>query len=536
MLEIKMVTPKSLNQPSGIASAPDETLKKILKHIRRNKDFPTISKYLVEINRKLSDISSYASASELANIILKDYALTNRLLKLVNSAFYGFVAGKVTTVSRAVVLLGHDNVRLAAIGLVLFEHLQTKSEIDDLKDAVNSSFWCALITKKIAAQQVMVDPEEAFICSLLHQLGKLLTIYYLTNDYREIKYRITQENTAEKLAVKQVIGVSYQALGTAVARQWAFPDTICQAMAPIPKELLGRKDSGLDRLCVLVSFCHALRRIIDTTPWEQRDDAIKKLLQQYRHYVIVSAKQLWSLFDSCLEEVYKHAGALQFDVENCHFLQRLIGPVDKDGTNSAGAGGRRQNQDSKPFHMYDSQELNELAQIHRPRDSIGIIMDGIQEIANTMMEEHDLNDVALMSLEILYRALQNNRVVMFVNEVKNQSMEARFGYGIDIQSITGKVKFKIIDSGDLLNNAIQSGKDLIVEDAHAPELHRLIPDWYRKSLDARSFIFLPVVLKNICMGAFYADHDQPGPLITPVEHKYLAMLRNQLVLAIKFTK
>ncbi len=57
----------------------------MLKRIRSASDFPAISKYLVEINQKLSDVSAHTTASELANIILKDYALTSKLLKLVNS-------------------------------------------------------------------------------------------------------------------------------------------------------------------------------------------------------------------------------------------------------------------------------------------------------------------------------------------------------------------------------------------------------------------------------------------------------------------
>jgi HD-like signal output (HDOD) protein len=97
-------------------------LEKVLRRIRRTKDFPTISKFVIEINRKLAENTIHSSASELANFILKDYALTNKLLKLVNSAFYGFVSGKVTTVTRAVVVLGYDNVRLAAASLLLFDH------------------------------------------------------------------------------------------------------------------------------------------------------------------------------------------------------------------------------------------------------------------------------------------------------------------------------------------------------------------------------------------------------------------------------
>ena len=80
-------------QPTRSDCDSDKNLKKILKRIRRTKDFPSISTYLVEINNRLSDTTAHTSASDLANVILKDYALTNKLLKLVNSAFYGFVAG-----------------------------------------------------------------------------------------------------------------------------------------------------------------------------------------------------------------------------------------------------------------------------------------------------------------------------------------------------------------------------------------------------------------------------------------------------------
>ncbi len=62
------------------AADPIDPLDKALRRIRRTKDFPTVSKYVIEINQKLSDHAIHSSASELANIILKDYALTNKLI------------------------------------------------------------------------------------------------------------------------------------------------------------------------------------------------------------------------------------------------------------------------------------------------------------------------------------------------------------------------------------------------------------------------------------------------------------------------
>ena len=114
-------------------------------------------------------------------------------------------------------------------------------------------------------------------------------------------------------------------------------------------------------------------------------------------------------------------------------------------------------------------------------------------------------------------------------------MAARFGFGEGIQQIVGKIRFDVNRTGqeDLFSRSIQSGKDLIVEDALAPESNPLIPAWYRNNIDAKAFVLLPIAYQNICVGAYYADFNYTGPPISTLDHKYLSMLRNQLILAIK---
>jgi hypothetical protein len=140
-----------------------------------------------------------------------------------------------------------------------------------------------------------------------------------------------------------------------------------------------------------------------------------------------------------------------------------------------------------------------------------------------------------MSLEIIYRALQCNRTILFINESHKKVMAARYGYGAGIQRIVGKISFGIDSLGeeDLFARSIHQGKDLIVNDTHAPQMFPLIPKWYRKSINAQAFVFLPIAYQNICVGAYYADMEEAGPPISDVEHKYLSLLRNQLILAIK---
>jgi HD-like signal output (HDOD) protein len=537
-----------LEKPHDAAVAPGthesgdarglDPLERVLLRVHRNREFPTISKYIIEINQKLSDSANQSSASDLANIILKDYALTNKLLKLVNSAFYGFVAGRITTVTRAVVLLGYDNVRLAAVSLVLFEHFKGKSSVRDLKDAAIGSFWCGLLAKEIAKMQYLIDPEEAFICALLHQLGKLLAIYHMPEEYREIKYRVSQQSEKEIKAVKQVLGVSYKALGIAVAKQWNFPEGICDTMVSLSEEELRDKNKRIDPLCALSNFTHALFRIICEVRWDRRDTAMRDLLDRYSAYVTISFKQLSAVMAMSLDCLYTHADALQISLDECDFLTRLSGrhlSAHADGPCEAYGHDGSDQQNHSPFHLTDGPVNSTSAAVFEGDDAVSIIMGGIQEIGNVMMGDHDISDVALMSVEVIYRALQCNRTILFINESRQKEMAARYGYGAGIQKIVGKIRFRIDSAGqqDLFSRAIHSCKDLIVDDSHASELYPLIPEWYRKNIDAQAFVFLPIVYQNICVGAYYADMETAEPLVNALDHKYLSLLRNQLILAIK---
>ena len=107
-------------------TAPTQSpLDSLLARLQDRGDFPAFSKSIAEINRLTSSSRAHTgSASELANVVLRDYSLTNRLLRLVNSAFYGPFSGRITTVSRAVVILGFEQVRLAAASLLILESLK----------------------------------------------------------------------------------------------------------------------------------------------------------------------------------------------------------------------------------------------------------------------------------------------------------------------------------------------------------------------------------------------------------------------------
>ena len=282
------------NESQPIASAD-----RLLKRISHDKDLPSFSKYIIEINRKLSSDSKHLSASELSNIILKDYAFATKLLKLFNSAYYSLFRGKITTITRAVVLLGFKKVSMAAAGLLLFEHLKSKSSVPELKQGAVMAFWSGLIAVDLAEIMGLEEGEEAFICAMLYNLGKQIGLFYLPKEYADITKLVLKNNTSEAAASKSVLGISFEELGIAVAEKWNFPDKIVNSMKRLSgKELQGRKGKNNNALQGLSNFSNELCYIINDTEEIKREASLSALLKNYKKHISLSEKQLSGVIDA----------------------------------------------------------------------------------------------------------------------------------------------------------------------------------------------------------------------------------------------
>ena len=221
---------------SGLAAsaeqqnAPHSTVEFLLRRMQRKKDFPAVSNTLAEINR-LTRGESKASTEKLVNVILPDQALTNKLLKLVNSAYYGTRAAEITSISDAVVFLGLEKVQMTANSLTLFRHL--KGDSAQLKDSMTKSFLCGLIARHLAQRDRLRQAEEAFICGISQNLGENLVIYYFASEFDDIDALRQEKGLDKSAASRGVLGVSYSELGAAVAKIWNLPDTIVGAIKGI---------------------------------------------------------------------------------------------------------------------------------------------------------------------------------------------------------------------------------------------------------------------------------------------------------------
>ena len=520
-------------------SQTHSTLEFLLRRMRQKSDFPTFSQHIAEINKKASvSRGNYASASDLANTVLKDYSLTNKLLRLVNSAFYGQFAGSVTTVSRAVVVLGFEQVKAAASSLMLFEHLKDKSQSMELKDTAISSFMSGMIAKDLANRVGMQETEEAFICSMLHNLGRHLTIFYFPEESRQINNLMAQKGIDERAATRSVLGVSYEDLGIGVAKTWKFPDKIVASLRSLPKGKAEKPKSEVDMLRNLASFSNELCHITSSPEDEEREKAMEALLKRFEGSFPDIKKQISKLLNSAKEKVEKYSGTLNINLKKSRFMSRVevYSRSQEEDITAVKDIDSKSEQKAHEEDMYDSEnlEIRESALIaDTPTDFQALLINGIQDITNTLVGEYELNDVLTMVLETMYRGFGLNCALLFIMEANRNKMQARFGFGKNIKAAINNFSFEISKSRDVFSLSITQGKDISIVNTNDLIIKKRIPEWFYRLASAQAFVLFPVSIDKTPFALFYMDRAQTGSVIDEKHLNYVRTLRNQAVLAIK---
>jgi serine/threonine protein kinase len=496
------------------------TLEFLLRRMRLKSDFPALSEAVSSINRLAS--SDRESVGSLSNTILKDFALTNKILRLVNSAYYGS-GGSISTVSRAIVVLGFEAIRNIAVSLILFEHLENQAHAHSLKEEFLRCELAGMLAKDLAQQRR--DTEEAFICAMFRNLGRLLARYYFPEEAAEIRRRAAGDRRGEERAAAQVLGVCVEDLGVGVARAWGFPEGIVHSMRRLPEGPVRAPATREDRLRVLAAYADELCDAIEAAPAE-RAARVQKLRARFADAVPVTQEQLQEILARGAEQVRDFAAVIRLDLGRTRLGRQLL-QFDQGAVAAA--------EDALPGTLVDAAEpTSPAAAAVQPPDAQAILAAGIQDISNSLVDDFSLNDLLRIIVETMYRALGFRRVLLCVREGRGATMAGRLGCGPDAEEAARRFRFTLGGLDDVFNIVLAKGVDLLVQDATEEKIASRIPDWYRRAVNAPTFILLPLTIRNAPVALIYADKAAANEIaISEKELSLLRTLRNQAVLAIK---
>ncbi len=190
-------------------------------------DIPTLPAVLIQVWELTSREDS--SAADLGRAIESDPGLTGALLRLANSAYFGFPR-KVATVTQAVVVLGLDTVRSLATGASVFRALGSKTGEVDPQAFFHHSLVTAFASRVVMERRSPQRAGTTFCGGILHDLGKLVIAEFLQEALPQIRVRITAGATPEE-AETTVLGLNHAGIGEWFAGAWNFPDELTAAVA-----------------------------------------------------------------------------------------------------------------------------------------------------------------------------------------------------------------------------------------------------------------------------------------------------------------
>ena len=518
----------------GEATSGSGTLDFLLRRMRHKSDFPALSDAVARIQRVAS--SENESLASLSSEILKDVALTNKLLRLVNTAHFSSAGGNISTVSRAVAVIGFAGVRNMALSLVLLEHMQDKAHANQLKEEFLRSLLAGMLAGELGLQTG--GGEEAFLGAMFQGLGRLLTEFYFVDEARQVRSLMAgvPKGMSEEAASVSVLGLSYEALGIGVAKAWGLPATLQSCMRHAKGDPPARepKDDG-ERLRWLAGAANQIAdTLLHSTP-EVAAARVADVAKRHARALGLSTASIEAASAAAQQRLAQMAQAMNLHVSVKSAAHRLLTTPSAGGDAKTVVARRAGEHDSlTPHELQATLTMSERAPAVAVENAAEVLAAGIQDITNTMVENFRLNDVLRMILETMFRALGFRRIVFCLRDPKTHTLTGRFGLGEGAEAVAACFKVPLSAAGDLFTAVCVKGADTLITDANAPQIALRLPVWFRQQVNAPAFLLLPMLMKGAPFALIYADKAQPGGIaLGEKELSLLRTLRNQAVMAFK---
>jgi HD-like signal output (HDOD) protein len=490
------------------------TIDFLMQRMRIKGDFPALGEAISAINRISS--SSTESVGTLTAVILKDVSLTNKLLRMVNTACYKRFGGSISTISRAVAVLGFDAVRNSALSLILFEHLRNSEQRAELRRMMGKGYLASEIARDLSGYLHGSTPEEGAIAAMFFELGKLLVTFYLYEEAQQISLRAAQAGCAEDKAAHEVIGVSFSGLGVAIAKRWGFPDKLVDALARSE----GTNDTrrAKDVLGSVADCANALTLCSSAEDFEA-------LARRFKGSLAIPAIRLQAIRETCVERTAadaKQMGLNLAELNNSTAVEQIVSATSQPETAASTEANIRRG-------SFDGPQTDDTGQRH------SVLVAGISDISQTLAGDFELLHVMRIIVETLYRGSSFQRVLLFTKDAAGEKLLCRIGFGPGSETfVSEKFAISLALSRDVFHGCLSRNADLMINDTSAEKIAVVLPKWFQPRFAAQSALLLPLTAQKNTLGLLYLDTlDSRVAELTQSDMELLRTLRSQAVLAMK---
>ncbi|HEY8102444.1 MAG TPA: HDOD domain-containing protein [Burkholderiaceae bacterium] len=445
-------------------SSDESAIAKLIKRMDSEPGFAGLGAS-VQVISSLDDDDD-GGPRNLTSLILRDAALTSRLLRLANGSSRG--TRNVSTIDQAIAILGFNTVRSVALSLALLDSLSNKPQSSQLHAEIVAAYFCGTLAASITRHNgSRYNSQEAQVCGLMQNLGRMMATYHLYEDIERSHTFAAEKNLTEEAAVAQVLGIRFDDIGTRIAEHWNLPDVLQQSLAAKAGKVPPRAASnavGWHQMCALFSRC--VTDAMFRSPESAEKIEINQSIAFFRQALQLKEDETHEWIEKALEETGTLLAELAFpcDIEQARSRLRKASErvMDVLSSNDSLLKGDAKGDGKKPVEVV--QQV--IRQVH---DAFGF-------------------DLTLLCLP---NGASGLVAIAGVGRNANQTV-ARFrcqGAQPDI--------FRLLMAKKV---------DLYVADIDAPSYAKYIPDWYREQVGASSFLIMSLVRDGQYLGMLYGDY------------------------------
>lgn len=429
--------------------------------------------------RSIASISARddTPANALAQVILRDNAMTARLLRMANSVYYNPGGVRISTVSRAIVILGFNTVRNLALSISLVETMLSGSRHDNALAELVRSFHAAVQAKEIADEMKLGNTEELFIAALLYRIGAVAfwCFPYGKDDALDWQYHNCSDRDE---AERRVLGFTLRDLTVALTRDWHLSTLLATALTA---------RNNRDRSLRDVEYAYRLADAV-SRGWDHPDTAkvlhgiaqmVEKPLEWVTHLVFQNAQKAARVME-------------EFGITH---TSRFIPPVPGESA-------------AQPVAVAPVDQQLQLQ------------LSILRELTTLLAERADLNLVLGAVLEGVYRGLKMDHVVLAMVDAKQSRLVARFVLGKERDLWQQAFQFPLGEQENIFTHVMALNEPLWVDRRMRLHLGPLLGPQIQAVLGSNDCMLAPVRVQGQVRGVIYADRGGGGAPL--VEQEFLS--------------
>ncbi|MCV2421801.1 HDOD domain-containing protein [Paucibacter sp. DJ2R-2] len=530
------------------AAEREARLQRLMQRIAKHADFASMK----DSTRLLQKIarSENAHARALSGAISDDVAMTAKLLRLVNAAFYSSAGGgSITSLQRAVALMGFQTIGMVANSLMLFERLPKGADGNRLRQEFGRAQLAALLAHQFCNSSKQLD--GAYLIALFQNLGGMLAGLHFADDMEAIEAALQARELAEgslawqegreKLAREQW-GQGLEDIAIEVARQWGWPESVRMGMRTLRPSNLERACSPEEYQRVLCTAANDLAAQLLKLPHsgspEERAEARKACVERFAAELAVPL----GLDPEPMPEAVESVKQVWDDLAQTLGFGAVV---------AAPAAAGKSSSSSKPAKPGDlATPANKAAPAPaaaapRPAARPAAANPAMAEALSSALEQ--LSEMVLsgaapgqllqLCMKQMHEALNLQRVIVCLRDASHGGsyLKGRMGLGERATVLAPLFDIPLAPPTELFGLLCSKGADTLISDTADPVIAQRLPAWHRQQVRAGTFVLLPMVAGGQVLGTFYGDRAEAGTLhISERELTLLKTLRNQVVMAMRF--